>query len=140
AIVPTTGSTSEEDLFSMAELVLAGVWREKLDEFRRRPMPRVTRLSSIRLQSRTQSFFNCFVQMAYRNGLAQELSGRMKTVKTFASFSEMSSKPKTAVREKKAIGAQQQKSVNTSSAIRFAILLSLLFHACEPRMAQYMRR
>lgn len=99
-------------------------------------MPLVTLDSSIVLQSKTQSFLNCLVNRAYRKGLQQELNGRINTVNTLASFSDIKCKPKAAVREKKAIGAQQMKSVNTSSAIRLAMRESLLFQACEPRMAQ----
>jgi hypothetical protein len=35
------------------------------------------------------------------------------------------------------MGAQHRKSVKTSRAILLAILESLEFHACEPRIAQY---
>lgn len=69
--------------------------------------------------------------------MQQELSGRMKTVKILASSSETNRKPDAAVSEKNAIGAQQRKSVNTSSAILLAILESLEFHAWDPRIAQY---
>ena len=53
---------------------------------------------------------------------------------------EISWSPDAAVTAKKAIGNQQIKSVKTSSAILFAILLSLLFQACDPLMAQYIFR
>lgn len=99
-------------------------------------MPRVTRDSSIDLQSITQSFLNCFVSSAYKNGLQQELKGKTNTVKTLASSSVIKWRPKAAVREKNAIGAKQIKSVKTSSAMRFAIRESLLFHACDPLMEQ----
>lgn len=78
---------------------------------------------------RTQSFLNCLVKMAYRNGLAQLFKGRTKMVKTLASSSDIKCAPKTAVSEKKAIGAQQMKSVMTSKAILLAIRESLEFHA-----------
>lgn len=89
------------------------------------------------LQINTQSFLNCFVRIAYKNGLQHEFRGRMKTVKTFACSRDIKCNPKAAVKERKAIGDQQMKSVNTSKAIRLAILESLLFHAWEPRIAQY---
>lgn len=92
-------------------------------------MPRVTRDSSIALQIITQSFLNCFVSIAYRNGLQQEFNGRMKTVNTFACSSVINCQPRTAVMEKNAIGDQQRKSVNTRSAIRLAIRESLEFQA-----------
>ena len=69
--------------------------------------------------------------------MQHELSGRMNTVNTLASSSDTNWTPKAAVSEKKAIGAQQRKSVNTSNAIRLAMRESLEFHACEPRIAQY---
>merc|ERR1719471_1315176 len=118
--------------------VLAGVWRLlKLLECRHLPIPLVTLLSSMVLQIITQSFLNCLVRMAYRNGLQQLFNGRTKTVKTLAPSREMSWAPHAAVREKNAMGNQQTKSVNTNRAIRLAILESLEFHAWEPRMAQY---
>ena len=40
-------------------------------------MPRVTLDSSMALQIITQSFLNCFVKMAYKNGLQQEFNGKM---------------------------------------------------------------
>lgn len=111
-------------------LVLPGVCRLlKLELCRHRPMPRVTRDSSIALQIMTQSFLNCLVRIAYRNGLQHEFSGRMNTVNTLASSSDTNWTPNAAVSEKKAIGAQQRKSVNTSSAIRLAIRESFEFHA-----------
>jgi hypothetical protein len=61
--------------------------------------------------------------------LQHELSGRINTVNTFACSREISCKPNAAVREKNAIGDQQIKSVKTRSAILFAILESLEFHA-----------
>ena len=65
-------------------LVLAGVWRLlKLLLWRHRPMPRVTRLSSIVLQIITQSFLNCLVRMAYRKGLQQLFRGSTNTVNTY---------------------------------------------------------
>lgn len=129
---------SFDELRSPRLFVLPGVWRLlKLELWRHLPMPRVTRDSSIALQIMTQSFLNCFVRMAYRNGLQHELSGRMNTVKILASSSEMKRKPDAAVSEKNAMGAQQRKSVNTSSAMRLAMRESFEFHACEPRIAQY---
>ena len=44
------------------------------------------------------------------------------------------------LRESKFISCQQMKSVKTRRAMRLAILESLEFHACEPRMAQYILR
>ncbi len=82
----------------------------------------MTLLSSIALQIMTQSFLNCFVSMAYRNGLQQELRGRTKMVKTLACSREMRWRPKQEDKAKKAIGAQQMKSVNTNRAMRLAIL------------------
>uniref|UniRef100_A0A0K2V7U5 Uncharacterized protein n=1 Tax=Lepeophtheirus salmonis TaxID=72036 RepID=A0A0K2V7U5_LEPSM len=77
----------------------------------------------------TQSFLNCFVKIAYKKGLQHELSGNTKTVKTLAPSRETRRTPNAAVREKKAIGAQQIKSVKTNKAIRLAIRESLEFHA-----------
>lgn len=57
-----------------------------------------------------------------------------------APSSEMSWTPQAAVTAKNAMGNQQMKSVNTSSAIRLAILESLEFQAWEPLMAQYIFR
>lgn len=88
--------------------------------------------SSSRLQMFTQSFLNCFVKIAYRNGFAQLLRGSTKIVKTLASFKDMSSLPKAAVKEINVIGAQQMKSVKTSSAMRLATRESLEFQACDP--------
>lgn len=128
-------------LFSAAEFVLRGVCRfEKFDEFLPLPMPRVTRDSSILLQSMAQSFLNCLVKMAYKNGLQHELSGRTKMVKILASSKEIKLNPQTAIKEKKAIGAQHKKSVKTSNAILLAILESFEFHAWDPLMAQYILR
>lgn len=122
-------------------MVLAGVWRLlKLEECRHRPIPRVTRDSSIALQIMTQSFLNCLVKMAYKNGLQHEFRGRTKIVNTFAPSRPMRLAPKQAVNAKKAMGAQQIKSVKTNNAMRLAMRESLEFHACEPRMAQYILR
>lgn len=122
-------------------LVLAGVCLLlKLEECLQRPIPRVTRDSSMALHTSAQSFLNCFVRIAYRNGLQHELSGSTNTVNTFASSSDTSCAPKAAVNAKNAMGDQHRKSVNTSRAMRFAIRESLEFHACEPRMAQYIFR
>jgi len=85
---------------------------------------------NLTLQMRTQSFLNCLVKIAYKKGLQHEFNGRMKTVNTLASSRDTNWRPKTAVSEKNAIGNQQSKSVNTSRAIRFAIRVSLEFHAC----------
>ena len=132
---------SLEELRSPTEFVLPGVGRLlKLELCRQRPIPRVTRDSSMALQIMTQSFLNCLVRMAYRNGLQHELSGRMKTVKTLASSSDTNCTPKAAVSEKKAMGAQHRKSVKTSRAIRLAMRESFEFQACEPRIAQYICR
>lgn len=123
------GGSSRDDR-STRELVLAGVWRLlKLELWRQRPIPRVTRDSSIALQMRTQSFLNCLVRMAYKKGLQHELRGSTNTVNTLACSREIRCSPKTAVREKNAIGDQQIKSVKTSRAIRFAIRESFEFHA-----------
>lgn len=67
--------------------------------------------------------------IAYKNGLQQEFNGNTNTVKTFACSSDIRCKPNTAVSDKKAIGDQQIKSVNTNKAIRFAIRESFEFHA-----------
>lgn len=75
--------------------------------------------------------------MAYKKGLAHELSGSTKMVKILASFSEINSFPKAAVREKNEMGAQQAKSVKTNRAIRLAMRVSFECQACEPRMEQY---
>lgn len=69
--------------------------------------------------------------------MQHELSGRIKTVKIFASSSDTNCSPDAAVSEKKAMGAQHKKSVNTSNAIRLAILESFEFQACDPLIAQY---
>lgn len=120
------------------ELVLAGVCRLlKLELWRQRPMPRVTRDSSIALQIITQSFLNCLVMMAYKNGLQHEFSGNTNTVNTLACSSDIKCIPNTAVNDRNAIGDQHKKSVNTSNAIRLAIRESFEFQACEPRIAQY---
>lgn len=75
--------------------------------------------------------------MAYRNGLQQELRGRIKTVNTLASSKETNCKPNAAVNEKKAIGNQQRRSVKTRRAIFLAIRVSFEFQAADPRMEQY---
>ena len=102
---------------------------EKFEECLQRPMPRVTLDSSMRLQSRTHSFLNCLVKIAYKNGFAHELSGKTNIVKTLASSNEIRCRPETAVSVKKAIGAQHKKSVNTNRAIRLAIRESFEFQA-----------
>lgn len=104
------------------------------------PAPLVTLVSSKCLHRFTQSFLNCFVIMAYRKGLQQEFSGKMNTVKILACSKEISCNPNIAVMEKKAMGDQHRKSVNTNKAILLAILESFVFHACDPRMAQYIFR
>ena len=98
-------------------------WREILD-------------SSILLQSLTQSLLNCLVKNAYRKGFAQLFNGNTKIVNTLASFKLILvvSKPNAAVREKKMMGAQQKKSVNTSKAILLATTVSLLFQEWEARI------
>lgn len=53
---------------------------------------------------------------------------------------DINCKPHTAVREKKAMGAQHMKSVNTKRAILRAILESLEFQAEDPLIAQYIFR
>lgn len=104
------------------------------------PIPLVTRLSSIALQIITQSFLNCFVNIAYKNGLQHEFNGNTNTVNTLACSKEIKCRPNAAVKEKNAIGDQHKKSVNTNRAILLAILESFEFHACEPLMAQYIFR
>jgi hypothetical protein len=93
--------------------------------------------SSILLHNFTQSRLNCFVNIAYKNGLAQLLSGKTNIVSTFASLSPTNGDPTAADTEKNIIGAQHRKSVTTRIAIRFAILKSLEFHACDPLMYIY---
>lgn len=78
------GPCGPRDERSARLLVLAGVCRLlKLDEWRQRPMPRVTRDSSMALHTSAQSFLNCLVRIAYRNGLQHEFSGSTNTVSTF---------------------------------------------------------
>lgn len=89
------------------------------------------------LQIMTQSFLNCFVKMAYKNGLQHEFNGSIKTVKTLACSSVINCIPHMALIDKNAIGLQQRKSVNTNKAIRLAIRESFEFQACEPLIAQY---
>ena len=133
------GIKVEHYLFS--ELVLAGVCRLlKFELCRHRPIPRVTRDSSMALQIITQSFLNCLVRIAYKKGLQQLFKGKMKMVKTLACSRLIKCTPPAAVKAKKAIGAQQIKSVKTSKAILLAIRLSLEFQAWEPRIAQYILR
>ena len=55
--------------------------------------------------------------------------GLFGAVLTLACSRETSCNPKAAVSEKKAMGDQQRKSVNTSRAMRFAIRESFEFHA-----------
>ena len=95
------------------------------------PIPLVTLDSSIALQIITQSFLNCLVKMAYRKGLQQLFKGRMKTVNTLACSRLIKWTPPAAVKAKKAIGAQQMKSVKTNRAILLAILESFEFQACN---------
>jgi hypothetical protein len=61
----------------------------------------------------------------------------MNIVNILASFNEISFNPKADVMEKNDIGAQQAKSVKTSSAIRLATRESLEFQAWDPRTEQY---
>uniref|UniRef100_A0A182SJ03 Uncharacterized protein n=1 Tax=Anopheles maculatus TaxID=74869 RepID=A0A182SJ03_9DIPT len=115
---PGNSGGNSFDERSTNEFVLAGVCRLlKLELCRQRPMPRVTRDSSIALHISTQSFLNCLVRMAYRKGLQQELSGSMNTVNTFACSSEIRCSPNTAVSEKNAIGDQQIKSTHGEHAV-----------------------
>lgn len=69
-----------------AEFVVMGVCLlEKLELCLPRPIPLVTRDSSILLQIWMQSFLNCFVKMAYRKGFAQLFRGKTNIAKTLAS-------------------------------------------------------
>ena len=61
----------------------------------------------------------------------------MNMVKTLASFSEISSHLKVAVREKNVIGAQQAKLVKMSRVMCLVTWVSLEFQAWEPQMEQY---
>ena len=53
------------------------------------------------------------------------------SIYTLAPSNDTSCSPQAAVMDRKAIGNQQRKSVNTRRAILFAILESLEFHACK---------